>query len=80
MTKEMANLIMMAREYQKRPSEIMGLSNDYAAYCFDEVALFLRYQATDDKGSINWNKIKWRNEKGKTNKDLVEFIEKYNSK
>jgi hypothetical protein len=77
MTREMANLIMMAKEYQKRPSEIMGISNDYAAYCFDEVALLLRYQATDDKGNVKWNRIKWRNEKTKTNKDLMNFIEKY---
>lgn len=78
MTKGMASLIMMSKEYQKRPSEIMGLSNDYAAYCFDEVALFLRYQATDKEGNIKWNRIKWKDEKAKTNKDLMEFIEKYN--
>lgn len=55
----------------------MGINNDYAAYCFDEVALFLRYQATDDKGNTNWNRIKWKDEKAKTNKDLMSFIEKY---
>ena len=71
---------MMAREYQKRPSEIMGLNNDYVAYCFDEVALFLQYQAMDKEGNVNWNRIKWKGEKGRTNKGLMEFIEKYNSK
>lgn len=71
---------MMAKEYQKRPSEIMGIKNDYAAFCFDEVALFLRYQATDDNGNINWNKIKWRDKKMKTNKDLINFIKGKQSK
>lgn len=68
---------MMAREYQKRPSEIMGINNDYVAYCFDEVALFLRYQATDDNGNINWNRIRWKGEKKKSNKDLIEFIKNH---
>lgn len=76
----MAQAIIMAKRYNKRPSEILSIDNDYLAYIFDEAALFLESQATDDKGEINWNRIRWKSEKKKSNKDLIEFIKKYNSK
>lgn len=53
----------------------MGIDNDYLAYCFDEASYFLEKKATDDKGNINWNKIKWEDKKAKSNKDLVKFIQ-----
>ena len=70
-------MIIMAKRYQKRPSEIMNIDNDYLAYCFDEVALYLEVEATDDKGHINWNKIRWKDDIKKTNKDLIDFIQKH---
>jgi len=71
----------MAKRYNKRPSEIMNIDNDYLAYIFDEAALYLEAEATDDKGQVNWNRIRWKGEKKKkSNKDLIEFIKKYNSK
>ncbi len=76
----MAQVIIMANKYGKRPSEMLGIDNDYLAYCFDEAALYLENQATDDKGQINWNRIRWKGEKKKSNKDLIEFIKKYNSR
>lgn len=76
----MAQVIIMAKRYNKRPSEMLNIDNDYLAYCFDEVALFLEAHATDDRGEINWNRIRWKGEKKKSNKDLIEFIKKYNSK
>lgn len=76
----MAQVIIMAKRYNKRPSEIMNIDNDYLAYIFDEAALYLEAEATDDKGEINWNRIRWKGEKKKSNKDLIEFIKKHNSK
>lgn len=73
----MAQVIIMANKYRKRPSEILNIDNDYLAYCFDEAALFLEVQATDDKGQINWNRIRWKDEKKKSNRDLIEFIQKH---
>lgn len=75
----MAQVIIMAKHYRKRPSEILNIENDYLAYCFDEVALFLESEATDDKGNINWNKIRWDEDRKskKTNKDFMEFIKNY---
>lgn len=70
----MANVIMMAKTYQTRPSEIMGISDAYAAYCFDEAALFLLAEATGKDGELNWNKFRWRGAKAKSNKDFIRFI------
>lgn len=67
----------MAKRYKKRPSEILNIDNDYLAYCFDEIALFLEAEATNKEGEINWNKIRWKDNKKKTNKDLIAFINKH---
>ncbi|HHY13723.1 MAG TPA: hypothetical protein GX526_03675 [Thermoanaerobacterales bacterium] len=67
----------MAKHYRKRPSEILNIDNDYLAYCFDEVALYLESEATDDKGNVNWNMIKWKDNKKESNRELVQFIQKY---
>jgi hypothetical protein len=70
----------MAKHYRKRPSEILNIDNDYLAYCFDEVALYLESEATDNNGNINWNRIRWEDDKGKSNnsnKDLMDFIRKH---
>ncbi len=73
----MAQVIIMSKRYKKRPSEILNIDNDYLAYIFDEVALYLESEATDDKGKINWNKIKWKDKKKGSNKDLIQFIQNY---
>ncbi len=70
-------MIILANRYQKRPSEILNIDNDYLSYMFDEMALCLEAEATDSKGKTNWNRIKWQTEKPQNNnKELIEFIEK----
>lgn len=53
----------------------MGIENDYFAYIFDEVAMFLEAKATDDEGKLNWNRVIWEDKEGKTNKDLIKFAQ-----
>ncbi len=70
----------MARAYQKRPSEILCIDDEYIAYCFDEVAMLYTAKAIDDKGKLKWNRIKWedKHEGSKNgNKELIEFIKKH---
>lgn len=67
----------MAKHYNKRPSEILNIDNDFLAYIFDEVALYLESEAIDDKGKYNWYKIRWESEM-KNNKEFIEFLQKYN--
>ena len=73
----MVQVIIMAREYRRRPSEILGIDNDYLAYCFDEVALYLTAQAMDKQGRLHWNRIRWKSGSKRTNKDLIDFIQKH---
>lgn len=70
-------MIIMSKHYRKRPSEILNIDNDYLAYIFDETALFLESEATDEKGNTNWNKLKWKDNKKENNRDFIEFILKY---
>lgn len=70
----------MAKKYQKRPSEILGIDDEYTAFCVDEVAIIYETQATDDRGNIKWNKLKWKNDttsNNSNNKELINFIKKY---
>ena len=73
----MAQVIIMSKRYKKRPSEILNIDNDYLAYIFDEVALYLESEATDEKGNINWKKIRWTDNKKRSNRDFIEFIQKH---
>ena len=72
----MAQIIEMSRAYQKRPSEILGIDDEYTAYCFDEVALYLLAKATDREGKLNWDRLKWRDGHKRNNRDFMEFIKK----
>lgn len=72
----MAQIIIMAKRYNKRPSEILGIDNDYLAYMFDETALYLESEVTDNEGNLDFNKIKWTDKKEtENNKELMEFIQ-----
>lgn len=39
----------MARLYNRRPSEILGIDNDYTAFCFDEACAYIICQMNNDK-------------------------------
>lgn len=73
----MAQVIIMAKRYRKRPSEILNIDYDLLAYCFDEMALLLEGEATDDKGVTNWNRIKWQDGEKKSNDSMKDFIMKH---
>lgn len=62
--------------YQKTPSEILRINDDFIAFCFDEVAFYIMNEAIDKDGNFNWNKFKWKDVKRKTNKDFIEFVKK----
>lgn len=73
----MIQIIMMARAYQKRPSEILCIDDEYAAYCIDDVAMLYVAKATDDKGNLKWGRLRWgEKQEKKGNRDFIEFIKK----
>ena len=73
----MAQIIMMARSYRKKPSEILGIKDEYTAFCLDEAAYMMEAEVIDKKGEYKWNKLKWKSDKPKSNKDLINFINKH---
>jgi hypothetical protein len=75
----MAQIIIMARYYQKRPSEIMGLDDEYLAFCFDEVALYILSEITEKDGKLNWNKLNRGNSEKSSNQSFLEFVKKQKS-
>ena len=43
----------MAKRYRQRPSNIIGVVDEYTAYCFDEACIFL-YDAIEDKKELKF--------------------------
>lgn len=68
---EIVQTIILAKRYNKLPSEILRIEYDYLAYMIDEVCLYLEDKATDKKGNIDWDKlIKVKN----PNQEMIEHI------
>ena len=71
----MIQTIVMAKRYNKLPSEILKLKDDYMAYMIDEVSLYLEDMATDKKGNTDWNKLLKKKE---VNKSMIDHIKEVN--
>lgn len=71
----MATVINMARAYECRPSEIVGLT-DYAAYCFDEAAFYLLAEVPrNNDGAPQWSRLRWADKQPKGNADFIQFVQ-----
>lgn len=83
---QIIDIICMSEQYKKRPSEIVFINEEYAAYCFDQVCLYLLNYCTDTKtGEINFKKLRFKNtNKSKinktNNKDFINHIQKQNQR
>lgn len=48
MTKEMNNVIAIAKEFNIRPSEVVGMTTELGQYCFDVASVaYIRYMEND---------------------------------
>ena len=74
----------MSKHYSKRPSEILGITDTYTAYCLDEAAalLYSLWESADDKvkKQIRWSDtltddgmVKGSNNEGKLESFLEQF-------
>lgn len=72
----MGTTLLMANHYNVKPSELIGLENEYTAYCFDEIGLMLWNEAIQEDGSIDFSKIysKKENTPSKSNQGLAELM------
>lgn len=51
-------LINMAAGYNQRPSQILGITDDYAAYCFDQACYFITTEIQNGKEPKFFKKAK----------------------
>lgn len=42
----------MAKNYQTRPSQILGIENTYLAFCFDEACMHIEFAMRDEDTTI----------------------------
>lgn len=68
----------MSRRYRQRPSNIIGIDNDYAAYCFDEACIFL-YEALENKQELKFDSGDGLGKETKKPKHFSSMSEFYNS-
>lgn len=47
------SIINMTKMYNQRPSQFIGIDNDYTAYCFDEAVGYIR-NAIDSGKTVRW--------------------------
>lgn len=43
------SILAISKNYKQRPSEILGIKNDYEAFCLDEACIYILNQLADDK-------------------------------
>lgn len=61
-SEQILNVIAMSKLYKERPSDIIGIKDDYTRYCFDEAAAYIisrikdgekpNFSVKDNKGTI----------------------------
>ncbi|BDR64017.1 Uncharacterised protein [Clostridium tetani] len=44
-------MITMSKQYQIRPSQIIALTNDYEAFCFDEACTYILAEMSKENGT-----------------------------
>jgi hypothetical protein len=75
-------VIAIAKQFNQRPSQVVGLNNDYEAFCFDEACLVILEELNkkdskepkfniDNKDSSHYNR---------SNDDLISFFTENDSK
>jgi len=67
--------------YHKIPSQILGITNNYDAFCFDEAIAYIQsymYYDYEDDGKLKWRKTPhWIDEVApKNNEEVAKLIQK----
>ncbi len=57
------NVLAMSKQFQKRPSEILNICDEYTAYCFDEACMLI-IAKLEDKQTPNWKNDGGENKNG----------------
>ncbi|WP_096635816.1 hypothetical protein [Clostridium cochlearium] len=66
-------VLTISKQYKQRPSEIIGLTNDYEAFCFDEACVYIMNEMSKE----NAREPKFIDDKDKNktnNNDVIEWL------
>lgn len=78
-SKQVMRIINQANRYNRLPSEILRIKDEYTAFCFDEVCLFIstKIENMSDKeiDNLNWTENKF-DENGKRKTFVSEALKK----
>lgn len=73
------SILAISTQYKQRPSEIMGLTNDYEAFCFDEACIYIVNEISkEDAKEPKWVEERKENNKDKkANESTIEWMMKH---
>lgn len=63
---------MMGKQYKIRPSKVIGLTNDYEAFCFDEACTYILSEMSKEDGREP--KFDDKNKNKTNNNDVIEWL------
>lgn len=66
------SVLTISKQYKQRPSEIIGLTNDYEAFCFDEACVYI-ISKLQEEGSPKPRFIDGETNKTNNN-DVIEWL------
>ncbi|WP_142415404.1 hypothetical protein [Hathewaya massiliensis] len=73
------SILAISTQYKQRPSEIMGLTNDYEAFCFDETCIYIINEISkEDAKEPRWIEESKESHKDKSqNSNTIEWMMKH---
>ena len=54
-SEKLQTILILAKQYQKRPREIIGVDDPYMAYCFDEACLYIQQKQESGQNAKYWH-------------------------
>lgn len=78
-------ILNQSKAYQEKPSDIIGLGDEYLAFCFNEACLYMQNKLDErnDEGKLivkSVESLNWLDKKNKSNQDnkkLIEFLDQH---
>ncbi len=69
-------MIAVARQFEKQPSQIMGIEDSYTAFCFDEACMYISHELDKEQG----RRPSWADKRSRQDEDnggLIEFLRSF---
>ncbi|HBZ6635219.1 hypothetical protein FDB55_13200 [Clostridium botulinum] len=67
-------ILAMAKQFNQRPSQVINLTNDYEAFCFDEACVYIMSEMNKEDAQ----EPRFENDTPRNNDDLIEYFKSNN--